>query len=69
MTMQIYIQNIRTGTEINVTDLVIDTLELGESGYAMLNEENGTLLCQAIDIAACIAEDRFGHLDIDAYTK
>ena len=67
--MKIYIQDTRSGMEINVTDLVIDTLELGESGYAMISEDNGTLLCQAIDVAACIAQDRFGHDDIDAYTK
>jgi hypothetical protein len=67
--MKIYIQNLRTGSELNVTDLVIDTLELGDDGYSMLNDENGVLMCEAISIAACIAEDKFGHDDIDAYTK
>jgi hypothetical protein len=47
---------------------VIDTLELGESGYSMLNEENPTLLAQAIDVAADIARNEFGHDEIDAYT-
>jgi hypothetical protein len=67
--MRIYIQDNRTGMEINVTELVVDSLELGLEGYSMLNADNPTLVCQAIDIAACIAEDRFGHDDIDAYTK
>lgn len=65
--MKVCIQDLTTGKELNVTDLVIDTLELGESGYSML-EENPTLLAQAIDVAADIARNEFGHDEIDAYT-
>jgi hypothetical protein len=68
MTMKVCIQDLTTGKALNVTDLVIDTLELGESGYSMLNEENPTLLAQAIDVAADIARNEFGHDEIDAYT-
>jgi hypothetical protein len=65
--MKVCIQDLTTGKALNVTDLVIDALELGESGYSML-EENPTLLAQAIDLAADIARNEFGHDEIDAYT-
>jgi RecB family endonuclease NucS len=68
--MKICIQNLITGQELNITDLVIDTLELGDEGYTMLaSEENYALIAEAIDIAACYAESRFGHDNVDAYIK
>ena len=66
--MKVCIQDLTTGKVLNITDLVIDTLELGDSGYSMLNEANPTLLAQAIDIAADIARNEFGHDEVDAYT-
>ncbi len=62
--MRFYVQDLNTGKQINVTDLVIDTLEQGE-----LPAWNDSLVAQGIDIAAEYAREIFGHNNIDAGTK
>ena len=52
-----------TGQMINVTDDVIDTLELGQSPAW-----TDSLITEGVDIAADIARTTFGHDDIDAGT-
>jgi hypothetical protein len=62
--MRFYIKDLSTGKEMNVTDLVIDTLEQGE-----LPAWDDLLTLQGIDLAAEIARNQFEHNNIDAYTK
>lgn len=59
--MRFGIQDRNTGKQIEVTDLVIDTLEQGEQPAW-----TDSLVAQAIDIAADIARETFGHDNIDA---
>jgi hypothetical protein len=62
--MRFYIKDLNTNKEMNVTDLVIDTLEQGESPTW-----DDLLTLQGIDLAAEIARNQFEHNNIDAYTK
>jgi hypothetical protein len=52
-----------TGKTIEVTDLVIDTLEHGENP-----EWNDLMVCEAVEIAAEIAREKFGHDNVNAGT-
>ena len=58
----IIIDNV-TGQIIDVTDDVIDTLELGQSPAW-----TDSLVTEGVDIAADIARTTFGHDDINAGT-
>lgn len=61
--MRFCIEDLNTGKTIEVTDLVIDTLEQGENP-----EWNDVRVLEGIEIAAEIARDKFGHDNIDAGT-
>ena len=61
--MRFYIQDNVTGRVVNVTELVVDALELGISP-----NWNSLLVTEGIQIAACVALDHFGHDQVDAYT-
>ena len=61
--MRFCIEDLNTGKTIEVTDLVIDTLEQGENP-----EWNDVMILEGIEIAAEIARDKFGHNNIDAGT-
>ena len=59
--MRFCIQDRTTGKQIEVTDIVIDTLEQGEQPAW-----TDSLIAEAIDIAADMARSTFGHDNIDA---
>lgn len=61
--MRFCIEDLNTGKTIEVTDLVIDTLEQGENP-----EWSDVVVLAGIEIAAEIARDTFGHDNIDAGT-
>lgn len=61
--MRFCIKDLNTGKTIEVTDLVIDTLEQGENP-----EWSDVVVLEGIEIAAEIARDTFGHDNIDAGT-
>lgn len=70
MTIRIYIQDLRTGYEEEVTDTCLDCECYTWEGELVtrenLNEENVTWL---MDAAFATAQARFCHDDVDAYTK
>jgi hypothetical protein len=61
--MRFCIEDLNTGEQLEITDLVIDTLEQGENP-----EWTDVMVCEAVEIAAEIARDTFGHDNIDAGT-
>jgi hypothetical protein len=61
--MRFCISDLNTGKTVEVTDLVIDTLEQGETP-----EWNDLMVSEGIEIAAEIARDTFGHDNVDAGT-
>ena len=61
--MRFCIVDLNTGKTVEVTDLVIDTLERGENP-----EWTDVAVLEGIEIAADIARDKFGHNNIDAGT-
>lgn len=61
--MRFCIKDLNTGKTIEITDLVIDTLEQGENP-----EWSDVVVLEGIEIAAEIARDTFGHDNIDAGT-
>lgn len=61
--MRFCIEDLNTGKQSEITDLVIDTLGHGENP-----EWTDVLVLEGIEIAAEIARDTFGHDNIDAGT-
>jgi len=61
--MRFCIEDLNTGKTIEITDLVVDTLERGENP-----EWNDLMVCEAVEIAAEIARNKFGHDNVNAGT-
>jgi hypothetical protein len=61
--MRFCIEDMNTGKAIEITDLVIDTLEQGEKP-----EWTDVMVCEAVEIAAEIAREMFGHDNVNAGT-
>jgi hypothetical protein len=61
--MKFCVKDLNTGRTVEVTDLVVDTLEQGENLVW-----TDSMICTGVDIAAELAREMFGHDNIDAGT-
>jgi hypothetical protein len=60
--MKIYIENLENGVKLNITDIILDTMEL--ESHHDITDDNGS---EALDLAASYARRYFKTDDIDAY--
>jgi hypothetical protein len=61
--MRFCVKDLNTGKVVEVTDLVVDTLEQGESPAW-----TDLMVCEGVDIAVELGREMFGHDNIDAGT-